>query len=370
MKEEIAFKYFNLSVLIHFIGRLLYMVFVPILLLNNGFSINQVLLYLLLYSFIAIIISFVSYFFVKKRNIIFINILAIISEVLLLFLLFPKQISHFSYLLIILFEGFYYGFYYMTYQPIITHYTTKKNIGKNIGNIGILNNLANMIAPILGGILLIFNKIYFILISLIFVVLSMIPLLKIVKTDINGHNLKKIKISEIKVEILNQIFKSTFAVTLFSIWAIYIYVKGATILDISYIPASIAVSNIVITYFIKDRLKEFGFRNWMKILGICGIMLVSIYRFFYLDYILLTNILIGFFFIIYYYCVDYEFLTKTKGYQTYFSSLIQQNTNFGPSILIVLLIFLVGLQNIILLPVFIAILYFIVNFKSLKKLVI
>lgn len=370
MNEIVAFRYFNFSVFLHFIGRMLYRTFVPIVLLKSGFSINEVLMYTLCFALIAVISSYISVNIMKKKNIILINIFAILSEIILLFLLFPNKIPYYYFLLIIFFEGLYYGFYYMSYQPIITHYSSKKNIGKNIGNLGIIGNLSNLIAPIIGGLILTFNKIYFIIISITFLILSIFPLIKIVKTDINGHNLPIIKIKKIKLELFNVMITSVFEVTIFFIWAILIYVEGASILQISYIPAAVAFSNIFVTQLIKNKLINFKFRNWIKIIGILGIAVVSIYRYYFMDNILLTNILMGFFFMIYSYGVNHELISKLKGYQTYYSARLQQITSFGPWIFIILLTLIIGLNNIILLPIFFAILYFVVNFKTIKKLLV
>ncbi len=364
MNQDLAFKYFNLSVFLHFIGRLLYRTFVPILLLKSGFSMNQVLLYTLGYVIIIILTSISCVKFLSKKNVIFFNILGIISELFLLFLLLPEKISILILFGVILFEGFYYGFYYLSYNSIFNFYNSSKKTSNNLGNLQIAMGIASGIAPLIGAILLGINEFWFYAVSILFLLISIIPLMRIVNEDINGKSQEKVKIKSIRKELFNISLLGSFEVSIFILWALYVYVEGYSLLLIGFIPATQTFTNVILTYTIKKRLADIKLRNTIKYLSIVGIIIFSIYRYYLPNYIIFTNIILGLLFTAFSLGVNSDIYEKVKGYQTYYSSMLIDVSSFSGWVIIVSLTFIIGLKNIILAPILIGIIYLITNLKK------
>ncbi len=367
VKEIIAFKYFNFSVFLHFIGRLLYKTFIPIILLTNGYSIEEIFVYLIACSFITIIFLIFSVKTLAKQNVLFFYILAIISEIILIFLLIPGKVDYLIFILIILTESLYYSYYYISYYSIIAHYTSKKQISNNLGNLRIFSKLANIFAPILGAILLIINKQLFIIVAILFLLFSIIPLFKIIKTDINGLDLPKVRLQDIKYELFSCGIRSGIEFVVFTLWAIYIFVAGFSLIYVGLVPAIGALAVILLLYTIKKRLATIRFRTLTKLIAIVGIIIISIYRFYFPEQIIFTNFMISLCFTAFSLSINADYFEKIKNHQTYYSAVLLQSICFSSWVILGLIAFFIGLKYSILLPIILAFIWFLFSLNKIFK---
>ncbi|MDP2684780.1 MAG: MFS transporter [bacterium] len=368
LSEKSALRKFNLSVFIHFIGRFMYAIFVPIILLKNGYSLNLVLAYLLLSSLVTTISSYISQKTFQHHRVIFFNYLAIIAEI---FLLLMFSFSHYTALIftgILVFEGLYYGFYYISYLSIINHYSKHNHTGINIGNVTSALTLAGMIAPLIGALLLGYGTIYLIITSAFFLFISILPLFKINKDDINGFDRPKIKIKEIKKELFAYIIMSSVELVIFTMWSIYAYIDGLSLLQISSIAIAASFANLVVTQKVKTRLMQKGVRHKIKYLSIILIIILSLYRFYLPEHILITNFLFGIVFLLFYMNTETELFTKLQKTQTYHSSAIANMTCFMSRAVVALITLIIGIKYIILLPIPLVIIYFFSVYGENKKI--
>jgi len=366
IKESIALKHLNLSVFLHFTGRLLYRTFVPMILLANGYTLNQIFIYLIGYSLATIIISTTSIKFLGKRKVLLFYILAIIAEIILITLLIPEKLSYTILSPIVLMEGVYYSYYYISYNSIIAHYTSREKASNNLGNLKIVGGLANIFAPIIGALLLMINKDLFIVAAILFLVFSIIPLLKIIKTDVNGINLPKIKIKTIAYELFSCGTRSGIEFIVFTIWAIFVFTSGYSLIYIGLIPAIEAVVNILLLHTIKNKLVSIKIRTITKIISIFGIMAISTYRFFFPEQMILTNSTIALFFTAFSLSVNADYFEKIKNHQTYYSSVLLGVAGFGTWIILGSITFFVGLKYSILIPVALSFIWLLLSFKRLS----
>ena len=273
-------NYFNLSIFFHFIGRLMYRIFVPIVLLKNLDNIFQ---YLIGYCIITILVLILSLKFFSNKKVIVFNVLAILSEIFLILLFLPDKISFYLLILIILFEGIYYSLYYISYYSIITHLTTIQKTWSNLWNIEIISKFAWIITPIFWALILDISKPLFFMTALAFLLLSILPLISITKCDINGEHLPKISIKKIWRELISSTIVYGIEFSIFVLWSIYIYINWAPLLYIGFIPAIWYLVDILLIFLIKKRLSNLSIRIYIKYIGIIWIILLSIYRYIYLS---------------------------------------------------------------------------------------
>lgn len=360
--EEKAFKYLNISVFLQFLGRQIYNIFLPVLMLQNGYSLAWVLLFLVLSSGVTIISSYAAQNLMQGKNVIYFNLASVISQLILLGLLNFSGFSWTVFLLISLLEGFYYAFFYLYYWSTTTYYTSKKTTGRNIGNLTITIAVASIIGPLLGSVVLEGSQILLTGIAATSLIISVIPLIRISTPEVENDGSEKINWREIKKELFDYSIMASFSVSVFILWSIYVYLNGFALTEIGAIVVATSVARIVISSTIKDRLTETGMRQ--KVMKTCalGIIMVSIYRYMIPEHILITNTLMSFFFVGFQLSSQTSIINSFKGGKTYYSSMMLQANTFTTRIIIYLTIFLIGLKYAILLPIFTGTLYLIVNY--------
>lgn len=344
----------------------MYGIFLPIILLQNGYSLDVVLLFLILSSIVTIATSWFGQRLLNRKNVIYFTVVGILAEVgLLLLLLVQAEQSLFILLLIVTFEGLYFAFYYLSYYAITVHYTSKETTGRNIGNLTISIGLASIIAPLIGSHILGDSQSTLIIISIIILLTSLIPLNRIATPEVEERSKEDIQIFEIKLHVFNYSISSIFEVTVFTLWSIFAYVNDFTLLSIGSIIAATAGTRIIISYLIKDHLSNVPLRKFLMSIAVIGIAATSVYRFYIPSDIFITNMLMSLFYVIFQISVQTEIINSFKGNRTYYSSALLQMTTFTTRIPIYIIAIIIGLHNIILLPVLATIAYLLTNYRNL-----
>ncbi len=366
-EETKALKRFDISVFLHFIGRVLYMTFIPIVLLKNGYSLNQVFIYLIGFSAITVIFLVISAKLFSKRSVMTFYILAIVAEIFLVILLIPKNISYIVLSLIILLQAAYYSYYYISYNSIIAHYNSRKRTSDNIGNLQIASSLSNIIAPLVGAVLLSINKSLFIVSAIVFLIASIIPIIKIVNTDINGSKLKVIRARKIKYELFSCGIMSSLEFIVFLLWSIFVYISGFPLIYVGLIPSIEALVQIVLLKTIKKRLVSQKFRTVAKIVSVAGIAFFSVYRFVFPQQMILTNFSIALFFTAFSLSVNSDYFEKIKNYQAYHSSILLEAIEFSACVLMGVIAWILGLKFVILVPVILVLFWMALSAKRISN---
>ena len=366
MEERKAFKNLNISVFLHFVGRQAYSIFVPVILLKNSYPLSLVMVFLILSSVVTIVSSYLGQRIMAGKNVIYFNILAVLSEISLLLILIKSGFSTVAFLLLILFEGFYYAFYYLSYFAITMHYTSEETTGNNLGNLTITIALASITGPLIGAYILAGSKIKLITTAIGALLLSLIPILRIVKTDIEGLESEETNIGNIKKELINYSLMSSFEVVIFVLWGIYAYTNDFTLLSIGFIVVATSIARIAVSLSVKKKLVNQEFREIVMFFSVLGIIFTSIYRFYVPQNIIITNILMSLSYVGFQLGVQTSVINKMKGNRTYYSSMILQATTFSTRIPVYILTFFLGLKNIILLPVAFSSLYIILNIYEIS----
>jgi len=166
------------SVWLHTFGRSLVAIFIPILLLQIGFSISQVILYYIIFNLIDIPLNFVARNLVIKKGARQVIFLGIIFEIIGMFILYFGNFS-FALLLALAFvlaayDTLYWVAHWFVFNECVK---SKGQAGRKVGGLKIVRNFASLLAPLIGaGFLIFLNKNYLLLVSIVFLFLSLLPL--------------------------------------------------------------------------------------------------------------------------------------------------------------------------------------------------
>lgn len=173
---------FEWSVGLHTFARALISVFIPVLLLGIGYGIDQVLLFLLLLTVMDVPLNFFARWLVRKvgaRLVIIAGSVAMVGYFLSLSALQPNDwvalafVSFFA----ALYDALYWVSHLFFFMECSVH---KENISRDTSWLYIVQQLAEMLAPALGAVvLLIFPDDILMYISVTVVLISIIPLFKI-----------------------------------------------------------------------------------------------------------------------------------------------------------------------------------------------
>jgi len=329
--------------------------------IQNGYSLEWVLLFLVLSSIVTITSSYLGQKLMTGKNVLFFNLISVTSQIMLLILLTFSDFSKAVFIGIFLFKGFYYAFYYLWYWSVTTHYTSKDTTGTNLGNLTITIALASITGPLLGSVILDSSQVILNSIAGAALILSVIPILRISTPEVENHKAQKINWSDIKLELANYSIMSSFEVTIFVLWSVYAYLNDFALAEIGMIVASTAIARIVISTLIKDSLTKEKFRKIVMTLSVVGIIITSVYRYQIPEHILITNIMMSLFYVGFQLGAQTEIINSFKGSKTYYSSMILQINTFLIRIIIYTIVLVIGLESAILLPIVAGILYLLAN---------
>ena len=233
-------KKFNLFTLISFFAKSMIEIFIPIILYNRGFNIDQIFTYMLFQYLLSII---VVYFIpklnnkVKYKGLVVLNTIFFVITYIFLFNMSNNILNMF-------FLAFFYTIHTSIFWILRHTYVIEihpiKNLSKNVGNILIFTELAYLFSAYVGAFILEkYNNIVLIIIASILLIISNIILLTIkIKPIQSKINLKIIK----EIPTKNIIF---FVLEQFKVIGIFIFPLYLTIyLNVSY--KFIGIFNIII----------------------------------------------------------------------------------------------------------------------------
>jgi len=173
---------FEFSIWLHTFSRSLVSIFIPILLLKSGYSVNEVILYYFLYNLIDVPLNFLARWCVRKigaRNVVILGTLFSVGFFACLF-----NLSANSWMLLLALASFaalYDTFYWVAHLYLFVKCSNKKDdVASDASGLSIARRLAGLMAPALGALILIgSNQDFLISISIFLLCLSLFPLFRI-----------------------------------------------------------------------------------------------------------------------------------------------------------------------------------------------
>lgn len=280
------FWLFESSVWLHVFGRSLIVVFIPIILFAASFSIGEVMLYYFIYSLFDIPLNFFARWLVRKigaRLVIIAGILSSIGFFVVLFNLTPNNWS--LLILLALFAALYDVLYWVAHIYIFIESSRKRHsASKDTSIFYIVKMVAGMLAPAIGAaILIFFNHQVLIVFSVIFLGLSIWPLIKMKKTKDKPTEKQPTfrEFISIKNDFKDYLVTSFYGLHVAAegvIWPIFIFVIFETFESVAAVPIIISLTTIIFTYFIGNIRRQN--RSNMLIVGSLLVAMVWILRIF------------------------------------------------------------------------------------------
>ncbi len=267
------FWLYELAVWLHVLGRSLIAVFIPILLLQIGYELGEVIFFYLIYNLIDVPLSFLVRHLVCKIGARWVVILGKIWSIGFFVLLALITSNSWPLLMLLaLFGAFYDTFYWIGHRFLFMKSTGEaSDVGTKTGVLYAVQRFAGLIGPAAGaGILVFFNQQALIYVSIAILVMSVFPLLKV--NDFPDKPAKKplpLKVFFAKwrerKNFLSAGFFSIHGSAEGVLWPLFIFVVFKTIESVAIVPVIISITAIAFSYFAgyfqrtaRDRAIVFG----------------------------------------------------------------------------------------------------------------
>lgn len=235
-------------------ARSLIAIFIPVFMLETGYSIQNIILYYLVYNILDIPLNFVAMFLVKKvgaRGVMIIGTLTTILFFIVLGILPPNNIR--LLLLLATLAAVYDTTYWVSHIYVFYDANNKEHldIGKSVGGLLSIRELGSLIGPALGAIILLnLGNSFLVYSSVAIFLLSVIPLFKFKHIN-NLPKKSNISFKNLLAPYKNK--RNFLSVALWGIhgeingviWPLFIYILYGTIESIASIPILVSFSTIV-----------------------------------------------------------------------------------------------------------------------------
>jgi len=152
-------------------------VFIPIFLINIGYSLGQVAIYYLLYSVFHILFTLPAGMVSARFGVKYSILLSVPFHIIFFFLLFSLEFYHMPLVLLAITKGLAAGFFWVGRHTFMAQKTDHAKRGMELGRNKIIKKILSFPGPLVGGfILTLFNINIVLIFVFIFLVLSVIPI--------------------------------------------------------------------------------------------------------------------------------------------------------------------------------------------------
>jgi len=276
---------FDLSIWLHVFSRALIAVFIPIFIYQTGYSLQEIIIYYLIFNIIDVPLNFVVRWLITKigaRWVMIVGSVASLAFFTGLYLLTPHNWG--LLFLIALMAAVYDTCYWVAHLYLFLKCSKNNdNISGDESFLLILKKIAGIVAPALGAAIIIFSgRHMLIIVSMIFLALSLIPLFKLKIKDRPKTKPKKFwkffTSWDVARDYLSAGFYQIHCTAENIIWPLFIYIILLNIESVALLPIIVSVTTIIFIYFTgrisKDR------RHRMIIIGSLFIALIWLTRLF------------------------------------------------------------------------------------------
>ncbi len=260
--------YFEFAVWLHTLARSLISVFVPILLLEAGYSISEVIIFYLLFNTIDIPLNFIVERVMRKigaRKVMILGTIATIAFFGLIGVLPPNNWPLLIFLVVLM--AVYDTLFWISHMYLFIEINREGiDSGSSVGAIEGVRQLANIAGPLVGAlILVVFGKGYLAVASILIFALSVIPLFKMRHVR-DLPNERKVSIRESYSDPKDR--KNYFILALWSVhdevdtilWPLFIFTVFGTIESVAIVPVLVSISTIIFSYMAGKLVNRYGLR--------------------------------------------------------------------------------------------------------------
>jgi len=285
------------------IGYSVISVFIPILMLTAGYSLEMVMVYYAIFFIIDIPLNFLARGLVRRIGARLVIILATFA-VIIYFALFPYLAGGQFLILIVLalLAAIYDTFYWVGHLYVFIESSEKlEEVSRNNGILNGIKSFGGMLGPAIGaGVLIFTTQSALLSVSIIFLTLSLVPLLSLkhIKDKPLSDSLsfkEFFKEFPEKKNFLSWFFYSIPMGANETIWPVFIFVLFGTLKSIALVALIVSVSKIVFSY--TSGIASVRNREKLMFVGITCTLFIWILRLLYANpfFYYLSILLIGFF---------------------------------------------------------------------------
>jgi len=248
---------FEFSIWLHTLGRSLIAIFIPVLMLEFGYSLSLVIVYFIIFNLVDIPLNFLARRFTISLGARAVIILAT-SATIVYFALFGQLAEGGLFILITLavLDAIYDSFYWVSHMYLFFESTkTPEEAGKNTGIINGVRSFAGMLGPGIGALFLLVGGRGMLLgVTILFLGLSILPLLQL-------HHIKnKPVVSKVSFrEFFNSLREKKDYSEMFLnsgvwsveniLWPLFLFTVFGTLNSIVLVAVLISVGQIIFSYF-------------------------------------------------------------------------------------------------------------------------
>jgi len=275
---------FELALWLHTLARSLVAIFVPILLLQIGHSIAQVMVYYLIYNAFDVPLNFLAGSLVRRIGARLVMILGTLATIGFFGLLGVLPPGHWPLLVLLAALAALYDTFFWVAHIYIFIETTREGVdaGRTVGAVEAIRKLGNVVGPTLGALILIGGgKVALVGASVIIFVLSMVPLFRMRDLhDIPAS--KKVAFREFfrdPQERRDYLSRALFGIhgdASEILWPLFIFTVFGTLGSVAAVPTIVALTTIIFSYLVGRLTREY--RNRLIITGSLLIACVWILR--------------------------------------------------------------------------------------------
>ncbi len=250
------FWLFELSVWLHVFSRALIAVFIPVLLLINGRSLTDVMIFYFLIHAINVPINFFSRDLVRRIGARWVIIFATLMSAGFFFVFYQMDFSWPNLVLLATLWALYDAFYWVAHLYLFIQSNNKKRgAGKGTSIFYIVRTIAGIAAPLVGAFILVFvSQKLLVAISMVILLLSLVPLFKLDHLhDIPVRPQKTFKAFfkgwREKRNYLSMGLYALHGAAENVLWPLFIYAVFGSIESVAYLPVIISITFAVFSYF-------------------------------------------------------------------------------------------------------------------------
>jgi len=251
------------AIWLHIFARTLISIFIPILLLQIGYSIGQIMLYYFLLTITDVPLNFLARWLITKIGARMVMMLSTLAAILFFTGLYLLESTNWPLLLTIIFLGALYdAFYFVSHIYLFIKSETEIPVSrKSTSWLYIVKMFAALVGPIIGGVILIFSSRHvLILASVFFFAISILPLLHLKNlpdkpTRIQPSFKKFFQQKTDRRNFLSHAFFSIHRNVEIILWPLFIYLIFTTIESVAYVPVIISLTTIVFSYWVGQTQK-------------------------------------------------------------------------------------------------------------------
>ncbi|HBU27714.1 TPA: hypothetical protein DEB00_01190 [Candidatus Uhrbacteria bacterium] len=275
------FHLFELSVWIHVFGRALISVFIPIFLLQLGYSTGNIMTYYFLYCLFDLPLNFVARWSTRRLGARLTIAVSTAATILFLFILLGMSTNHWPLLIALALSAAVYDALYWVAHIFLFMESSKKRgrMSRDTSSLSIIRQFGGLLAPAFGAVVLIFlHQQMLIILSVAILAASVVPLFMAKnlpdKPSTPQRSLKQFfsRKADLREYVIMSLYGVDGAVEDI-IWPIFIFSLFASIQSVAIIPLTASVTTIIFTYF-AGRISE---HYRLKAMTIGGLMIAFIW---------------------------------------------------------------------------------------------